>query len=111
MLPPTSDAIVLHSSLGDDPDLGALITLFVEEMPDRISALEREFEAANWDAVQRLAHQMKGAAGSYGFEQITPYAIRLETAARRRDDHWELRAARDEFIGACQRIRHGSPSR
>jgi HPt (histidine-containing phosphotransfer) domain-containing protein len=111
MLPPTRDAIVLYSSLSDDPDLGALVTLFVEEMPDRVAALERAFEAGNWDAVQRLAHQMKGAAGSYGFEQITPYAIRLEMAARRRDDHLELRSACDEFVGACQRIRSGTPPR
>lgn len=107
MMPTTSSSDVLYSSLGDDPDLGELVGLFVVEMPDRIAALERAFEAADWGLVARLAHQMKGAAGSYGFEQITPYALRLELAARRRDDHFELSIARDQFIGICQRIRSG----
>lgn len=108
MNPITTDTTPLYSDLSHDPDLGGIVAIFVEEMPDRIAAIERAFEAANWDSVQRLAHQMKGAAGSYGFDAITPYALRLEYAARARNDHLELRTALDEFVGVCQRIRTGS---
>jgi HPt (histidine-containing phosphotransfer) domain-containing protein len=110
MIPATSDATPIYSELSDDPDLGGIVAIFVEEMPDRIAAIERAFEAANWDVVQRLAHQMKGAAGSYGFDAVTPFALRLEYAARARNDHLELRTALDEFVGICQRIRTGSGS-
>lgn len=109
MNPITSETTPLYSNLSDDPDLSGIVAIFVEEMPDRVAAIERAFEAANWDIVQRLAHQMKGAAGSYGFDQVTPYAWRLELAARARNDHFELRNAFDEFVGVCQRIRTGTP--
>ncbi|MBX3413878.1 MAG: Hpt domain-containing protein [Pirellulales bacterium] len=111
MIPATSDLSPLYSSLSSDPDLGGIVAIFVEEMPDRVAAIERAFEGADWDLVQRLAHQMKGAAGSYGFDQITPSALRLEFAARARNDHLELQSALAEFVGMCQRIRFGGPER
>ncbi len=70
----------LVSELADDADLGAIVAEFVEEMPERVRAL---LEAVNaWDVahLQDLAHNLKGAGGSYGFPLITDAAGALERA-------------------------------
>jgi HPt (histidine-containing phosphotransfer) domain-containing protein len=103
----SSEAI--HSSLADDEDLGEIVDLFVAEMPDRVERLLGYAELRDWAELERLAHQLKGAAGSYGFEPITPAAARVEAAVR---DEWpeeQLRAALSDLVQLCQRMRAGLP--
>ena len=47
--------------LATDPDLGELVELFVQEIPDRISALETQGRSRDWQQLTRTAHQLKGA--------------------------------------------------
>ncbi|HEV3021685.1 MAG TPA: Hpt domain-containing protein, partial [Pirellulales bacterium] len=68
---PTMPAPLLRSSLADDPDLGEIVKLYVDEMPQRIEGLLARFAAADWDGLATGAHQLKGTAGSHGFQQIT----------------------------------------
>jgi HPt (histidine-containing phosphotransfer) domain-containing protein len=99
----------IHSSLADDEDLGEIVDLFVAEMPDRIERLLGYAAASNWPELERLAHQLKGAAGSYGFEPVSPAAARVEAAVR---DEWpevQLRVALDDLVSLCQRMRAGLP--
>ena len=70
------------STLASDPDLGSLVQMYVEEMPERISTFAASYEAQNWEALRTLAHQTKGAAGSYGFEILSNLAGELEIACR-----------------------------
>jgi two-component system, cell cycle response regulator len=99
----------IHSRLAGDPDLGDLIDLFVREMPSRIDALETQAQARNWHELSRTAHQLKGAAGSYGFDEITPFAAVLESAAEEARNEAEIRAALDELLSLCRRIRFDAP--
>ncbi len=99
----------LFSSLGGDSDLGEIVDLFVEEMPDRVATLLRQLEEADWGELRRTAHQLKGAAGSYGFDPITPYAARLEVAVSESEPEEQIRRAVDELVGLCERTRGGTP--
>ena len=72
----------MYSTLGGDPDLSDLVTLFVEEMPDRVANILDLLEHYEWEELRRAAHQIKGAAGSYGFGAISPCAGKLEFAIR-----------------------------
>lgn len=101
--------VAFYSVLGDDPDLGEIVTLFVEEMPLRIRHLQAHFGCANWDELARLAHQLKGAAGSYGFDQLTPFAARLEKAVRNGEPQASIRAVLEDLVEACGRVRAGAP--
>ncbi len=101
----------LHSSLAADPDLGELVDLFVAEMPNRINAMETQAESGDWEQVRRTAHQMKGSAGSYGFDVITPSAARLEHIAGDGCQEEEVRLALDELLDLCRRLRAGTPAR
>jgi HPt (histidine-containing phosphotransfer) domain-containing protein len=72
----------LRSTLRGDPDLEALVGMFVDEMPDRIAAIRRSEETRDRDGLRRLAHQIKGSAGSHGFQPISDCAARLEDSIR-----------------------------
>jgi len=100
----------VYSRLGTDPDLAELVELFIQEMPGRISVLESEAESSNWQQLTRTAHQLKGAAGSYGFDAITPYAARLERAAKEDSQEDQIPSTLGDLIDVCRSVRTGSPS-
>lgn len=97
-----------HSVLAGDPDLAEIIAMFVDEMPGRVRDLQSHFGCANWDQLGRLAHQIKGAAGSYGFDQIAPFASNLEKSIRTGQPVAQVQAALDDLIDACSRLRAGT---
>ena len=105
----TCSGKLIYSTLGADPNLGEIVEIFVDEMADRIETLSRQFDASDWKALQRTAHQLKGAAGSYGFDAISQPAARLEFALRDSEPEEELAQATAELIDFCSRIRAGAP--
>jgi histidine phosphotransfer protein HptB len=107
---PITKEELIYSRLGEDPDLGEIVTMFVDEMPDRMASLERQFQAQDWESLRRSAHQLKGAAGSYGFDAISPVAGRLESAVRDQDPVDQIHATVEEILDLCRRVRSGGPS-
>jgi histidine phosphotransfer protein HptB len=95
----------VYSSLDSDPELGDLVGLFVEEMPGRVETLCDQFNKKDWDNLQRSAHQLKGAAGSYGFGTISPCAGRLEGVIRDGQPEQQIRNAVIELADLCSRAR------
>jgi HPt (histidine-containing phosphotransfer) domain-containing protein len=57
----------LRSSLAGDPDMAELVDMFLEELPQRLTVLTTAVDAGDIETLRRLAHQLKGAAGGYGF--------------------------------------------
>jgi HPt (histidine-containing phosphotransfer) domain-containing protein len=104
-----NDSGAIYSYLGGDPELGELVALFVEEMPARLASFQQEHLAGDRAGLGRLAHQLKGAAGSYGFIQATPYAARLEKAARENLPEEEMLLALNDLLDLCSRMRAGVP--
>ena len=103
------NAPLIYSSLAAEPDFGELIDLFLLEIPHRIAIIESQTLGCDWQQLSRTAHQLKGAAGSYGFDGITPYAARLESAAMKGLPEAEILAAADELLDLCRRLRAGLP--
>ena len=92
-----------------DPDLSELVELFVGEMPERVDALVRLHESGIREELRRAVHQIKGAAGSYGFHAITPCAAQLEMSLKTdRSDEQILREFK-ELLDLCRRVRSGVP--
>jgi histidine phosphotransfer protein HptB len=100
----------LYSTLGGDPDLGDLVTLFVEEMSDRVGNILDLYNRHEWEELRRAAHQIKGAAGSYGFGAISPCAGKLESAIRDQEPEENIRQAVDDLATICNRARAGTPA-
>jgi HPt (histidine-containing phosphotransfer) domain-containing protein len=94
----------IHSSLAADPVLAELVEQFVGEMPSRVSWLQRQLAAEDWEALRRAAHQMKGAAGSYGFDLLTPYAMRLEALLEGGASPQRIASATNELAAQCRRV-------
>ncbi len=94
-----------YSRLDDDPDITDILEIFVDEMPSRMAAMFAQYDEGNWEALRRLAHQLKGAAGSYGFDSISPCAQRLERAILDGEPPRSIHDALIELQEICGRIR------
>ena len=104
-----SENTAIHSTMGGDPDFAELVEMYVEEMPERIAALQQAFDNRDMENLSRAAHQMKGAAGSYGFDSVTPLAAALEASVRDDTPEEDLLKTLNVLLGVCRRIRAGSP--
>jgi HPt (histidine-containing phosphotransfer) domain-containing protein len=109
--PPAQSEAVLISEHAGDPDMQDIIEIFVGGMPARSTALNEAAERGDREALERLAHQLNGAAGGYGFGTISAAAQRLELAAGRRADLAELRRHTAEVADLCNRARAAPPAR
>ncbi len=104
----TKETEPLYSNLSGDPDLGKIVELFVEEMPNRVAAVLDQFNSSDWEGLRRSAHQLKGAAGSYGYTPISDCALVLEEAVRGGEPEEQIRQAVDALIAICKRARGGT---
>ncbi len=97
----------IYSSLATDPDFAELAVMYVEEMPGRMELLREAFDNEKWQDLNRLAHQMKGSAGGYGFDPITPFAARLERVTAVIEDRAAVEWALAQLLEVCALIRAG----
>jgi len=109
MNPASASTEPLYSCLGADPDLGEIVDLFVNEMPGRIAALEDLLANSDWEGLRRAAHQLKGSAGSYGFDPISPCAAVLEEAVRNGQPEQQVHRCTADLVDMCRRARGGAP--
>lgn len=68
----------LRSLFADDPEMAEILDIFVQEMPRRIAEFRACWESKELDRLARLAHQLKGAGGGYGYPALGEAAGRLE---------------------------------
>lgn len=107
---PTTSNEPIYSVLSEDPDLGQIVEMFVDEMPDRVANLLSRFESGDWEELRRATHQLKGAAGSYGFDAISPAAGEVEQAIHDGEPEENIRRTVDSLVDLCRRARSGMPS-
>ena len=100
----TQERTPIYSLLADDPDLYEIVKMFVEEMPTRINQLMNEYVAKNWSELERTAHQLRGAAGSYGFGEVTPVAGKLEQSLKDNLSEEVIQQLLTELIELCRRM-------
>lgn len=102
----SSQPSVILSDFADDPDMIELVEEFVESMPERVATLRSAFESGQVGEVRRIAHQLKGASGGYGFGGVGEAAGELEAAVSRQESA-ELERAEEllrELVDLCSRI-------
>lgn len=96
------------SAYGSDPDLAELVAMFVDEMPDRVKKLQDAHTTGNSESLRQTVHQLKGAAGSYGFDQLTPLAAALEDSIRDQATEEVIKRSLLALVAACNRVRAGA---
>lgn len=93
----------IFSSFADDPEMFELIGLFIVELPDRVETIRQAVQQGENDALKRIAHQLRGAAPSYGFSAIGEAAGRIESTLQKGVGLDQLPDAVDELIALCER--------
>lgn len=94
---------VLISELADDPDMAAIIKIYVGKFPSKIRSMREYLVNNRLDELARLAHQLKGTGGGYGFPSISNAAWRVEQEAKSNSDLQQLRTAVSELTILCQK--------
>src|SRR5437764_10584647 len=94
-----------YSSLAGDQDIAELLVLFVGELPQRLTDIRQAAQGQNWQEVRRLAHQLRGAGGSYGFPLLSTAAGQLEAIAHGEFRVAEVREALDQLTAFSERLR------
>ena len=69
----------------DDPDLAELVKSFLAKLPGHMTRMRDLLNNGCMTDLRRLAHQMKGAGGSYGYPMLSESAKVIEDAAMLED--------------------------
>jgi HPt (histidine-containing phosphotransfer) domain-containing protein len=75
----------VHSAYADDEDFAELLRAFADTIPEKQRTVLELHRAGSIDELRRWAHQLKGAAGGYGFPELTEAAAELEQACKAQD--------------------------
>jgi HPt (histidine-containing phosphotransfer) domain-containing protein len=65
-----------------DASFEPLIPKFMTNRKKEVVVMEEALAAKDLDTVRKVAHGMKGAGGSYGFDRISEMASTIEQAAK-----------------------------
>jgi len=102
---PSSDEAI-HSVFRSDPAMAGIIAEFVGQLPQRLADMRQAGANNQWDVLQRAAHQLKGAGGSYGYACLTDAARELESHAKQQDAEAAMLAL-SNLANLCERIQAG----
>jgi HPt (histidine-containing phosphotransfer) domain-containing protein len=107
---PAPNSTAIRSNLLHDADMTELIEMFVQEMPARITGLTETLARSEYTDLKRIAHQLKGACGGYGFPDVGAAAARVETTLLRSSPGkgeislTSLKQQVDELVDLCRRV-------
>jgi len=93
----------LVSRYAEDPQMIQVVGRFVSRLSQKIESLLEAVRNGDRDRLIREAHQLKGAAGGYGFDSITDAAGALESRLREEAEVEAGLAEVEELIDLCRR--------
>ncbi len=96
----------LYSELARDETMRDLLESFVAQLPSRAAAMTVACRSGDMKQLKLLAHQLKGAAGSYGFLPISEACRQLESTVDGDEISEALRSAMTTVVVLCQRATH-----
>jgi HPt (histidine-containing phosphotransfer) domain-containing protein len=100
----TPDRLV-SDLLVDDPEMRDLVEEFVDGLTERVVEFRQAYEQLDWDQLAKLAHQLKGAGGSYGYPDLSQLGASMESEFRAHSaDEFPTRMTRLENLinAACK---------
>jgi PAS domain S-box-containing protein len=106
---PPAVAEPLISEFANDSDMVEIIGIFVGGLSARAATLREACSHNDRATIERLAHQLRGAAGGFGFSAISVEAARLELASRRGDDAVTVERHVAALVELCGRARAPDP--
>jgi len=92
----------LQSDFADDPEMADLIDAFVGGLPSTVASIEAAHSSGQLEELGRLAHQLKGAGGSYGYPSLTDAARAVEADVRSGTSADALEAKVEHLAALCR---------
>ena len=80
--PETTAASALVSTMQEEPAVQKLLARFIARLPDRVALLQSLTRQQDIESLQTAVHQLRGAAGGYGFPMLTERAGVVEKKIR-----------------------------
>jgi len=82
------------SRLGDDPRFQDIILTFIDKLESTVCEMEDVYQEGDLDQLAFLAHWLKGAGGTVGFDDFTEPAAKLEefSKARQKENSGQMLA-------------------
>ena len=101
-------ARVLTSELADDPEMAGLVNKFVGNLGPKITRISECLSTNRLDELSKIAHQLKGAGGGYGYPTISTAAQHVEDLAKADRDLAEIRTAVADLTNLCRQAIAGT---
>ena len=76
----------IYSRFASDEDWQELLHDLVCDLPKRLEAIDAAVARQDVEGLSFLVHQLKGACGSYGFDEVTALATQLERALHKQPE-------------------------
>lgn len=93
----------LISDFADDPDMCEIIELFIDGLKERTESIQKAFDDRNFTTVSGIAHQLKGAAGGYGYPTLSELAFDVEQLAKQNAAVNQIEDSLTLLIEQCHR--------
>jgi HPt (histidine-containing phosphotransfer) domain-containing protein len=105
----SAKADVIISEFADDPEMAELVDFFLSDLEKHVTAMANAWQEADHEALRGLAHQLKGAAGGYGFPTLTKAAAAVEASLLAKQAELSQVGERvDELIVMCRKAAAGN---
>lgn len=105
---PSVEPNPIISQYSSDPEMAELIEEFVNALHERVISLENSLNTGDLAELTRIAHQLKGSCGGYGFDVIGQAAAVLETSAKAAQSVEQVSREVAELIQLCDRAQAGT---
>ncbi len=102
LAPASESPGLLRSELADDPDMVELIAGFTMQLSARVALIKRHHDDGDRVALASVAHQLKGAAGGYGYPTISEAARTVERFASAGGTTVECASAVSKLVERCR---------
>ena len=103
---PPDEGETMVSQFSDDPEMATILGEFVGRLDGQVEAMRQAYADGQHEELQRLAHRLKGAGGSYGYPLLTDAGKQLEDAVKAGDDG-AAKAAIETIAAMCRAIQNG----
>ncbi len=104
----SAESTPIISQYGSDPEMAELVTEFVNALRERVTSIENCLSTGDLSELKRIAHQLKGSCGGYGFDVIGHAAAALETSAKAAQSVEQVNQEVNELIQMCLRAKAGT---
>ncbi len=104
---PTVDCEPLLSEFADDSDMMEIIEPFVAGLDERVATMQQAVARSDYETLSCVAHQLKGAAGGYGYPSISDAAKVVELGAKSQEPVSSLKDPLALVVSLCAGARVG----